>query len=91
MLQLIAYGGRSQSLPARNAFIFQSNRVQIASDSCQIASLTVDFVYKDHTIVTAAIEFVINFPTSAPSVQVDFGGKNGTVDTQKLVGTLIPR
>ena len=34
--------------------------------------------------MTAAIELVTNFPTSAPSVQVDFGGKNGTVDTQKV-------
>ena len=36
--------------------------------------------------MTAAIELVINFPTCAPSVQVDFGGKNGTVDTQNIFG-----
>ena len=34
--------------------------------------LTVDFVYKDHTIVTAAIELLTKVSISAPFVQVDF-------------------
>ena len=36
--------------------------------------------------MTAAIELVIKFSTSAPSVQVDFGLQNGGVDTQRIYG-----